>query len=571
MYRLRPGLDLKDPIEITIGYSEIAKKLKKELDRKGYRKVALEVHPGIEIELLLQALRQQFTSSMVVSTDSLYLPAEYIYQEIADELTEDAVFGRFSHHKFQDFLSALKVKELYEEMAGCSFPLILVGVGATKVISYDCLVYADCTRWELQSRYKKGLSNWMGLRENSFNEKIKRAYYFEWPASLEIKNQLLPHCDYYVDMSTKAEPKMIEGIAMRMALKQLTQQPFRLVPFFEPGIWGGEWLQEKFQVGLDEQNLAWCFDGVPEENSLNFRIGEDVEFDMPAQNLVSLYPLELLGKKVFGRYGRDFPIRFNYLDTMNGQNLSLQVHPTLDYAYRNFGAKYTQDESYYIMDCKEGAKVYLGVKNGLTKKELVGEFEKSQQSGTFDDETYINQFLVKKHDHVLIPGGTIHSSGKNCVVLEISSTPNRFTFKLWDWGRLDMDGKPRPISIHHGKHVIDIECTEEYAKNQLYNQITIVEESEGLREERTGLHETESIETRRLIFSKPIKQSTSKSVNMLNLVEGKHIQVISPEDAFDPFDVYYGETFIIPEGVGEYILKPMNDDEENIVIKAYIR
>ncbi|MGC6756669.1 mannose-6-phosphate isomerase, partial [Escherichia coli] len=90
-----------------------------------------------------------------------------------------------------------------------------------------------------------------------------------------------------------------------------------------------------------------CFDGVPEENSVIFEIGT-VTFEVPGNDLVLFYPVSILGEKVFGRFGSDFPIRFDYLDTMAGGNLSLQVHPTLDYAYRKFGLKYTQDESYYI-------------------------------------------------------------------------------------------------------------------------------------------------------------------------------------------------------------------------------
>ncbi|MFQ9333526.1 MAG: class I mannose-6-phosphate isomerase, partial [Finegoldia magna] len=147
---------------------------------------------------------------------------------------------------------------------------------------------------------------------------------------------------------------------------------------------------------------------------------EEVEFEMPAQILVDTYPQKLLGQRVYGRFGKDFPIRFDFLDTMNGQNLSLQVHPTLDYAYRNFGAKYTQDESYYILDCKEGASVYLGLKNNVSRDELVQALENAQVSGEFPDEEFVNNFKVNKHDHILIPAGTVHSSGKNCVVLEIA-------------------------------------------------------------------------------------------------------------------------------------------------------
>lgn len=151
------------------------------------------------------------------------------------------------------------------------------------------------------------------------------------------------------------------------------------------------------------------------------------------------------------------------------------------------------------------------------------------------------------------------------------ANPIRFTFKLWDWGRLDLNGKPRPISIHHGKHVINPAVDEKYVAAELYNNVHAIKQEDGFLEEHTGLHEMESIETRRLIFSKPILQTTEKSVNILNLVEGEHIQVHSLSETFAPFDVYYGETFIIPEGVGQYSLIPMGDVNEVKVMKAYIR
>ena len=72
---------------------------------------------------------------------------------------------------------------------------------------------------------------------------------------------------------------------------------------------------------------------------------------------------------------------------------------------------------------------------------------------------YINFFPAKKHDHFLIPAGTIHCSSANCVVLEVSATPYIFTFKLWDWDRVGLDGKPRPIHVEDGKKVIDYQRT----------------------------------------------------------------------------------------------------------------
>ena len=95
---------------------------------------------------------------------------------------------------------------------------------------------------------------------------------------------------------------------------------------------------------------------------------------------------------------------------------------------------YTQDESYYILDAKEDAHVYLGLKEGIQPDEMISDLESAQRGEiVFDADKYINKFPAKKHDHFLIPAGTCHCSGKNAMVLEISATPYIFTFKLWDW------------------------------------------------------------------------------------------------------------------------------------------
>jgi hypothetical protein len=86
-------------------------------------------------------------------------------------------------------------------------------------------------------------------------------------------------------------------------------------PYFDPGVWGGQWMKENFGLDASKENFAWSFDGVPEENSLNLEIGGKV-LKVPAQDLVFYAPHELLGERVHGRFGAEFPIRFDLLDTM---------------------------------------------------------------------------------------------------------------------------------------------------------------------------------------------------------------------------------------------------------------
>ena len=332
-------------------------------------------------------------------------------------------------------------------------------------------------------------------------------------------------------------------------------------------------MKEVFDLDKSKENFAWCFDCVPEENSLLLGFG-DQTIELPSINLVFKHPLSLLGQHVFDRFGKEFPIRFDFLDTMEGGNLSLQVHPTNEYIKEHFGMGYTQDESYYMLDAGEDAIVYLGMKENIEPKKMIDDLNKAQNGGpSFDADKFVQQWPVKKHDHVLIPAGTVHCSGKNSMVLEISATPYIFTFKLWDWDRLGLDGKPRPINIKHGEKVIDWTRTKDWTEKNIVDRTETVAEGDGWTEERTGLHETQFIETRRHWFTKKVGHNTNGGVNVLNLIEGREAIVESPSDAFEPFLIHYAETFIVPAAVGEYTISPHgeSDGRECATLKAFVR
>ena len=189
-------------------------------------------------------------------------------------------------------------------------------------------------------------------------------------------------------------------------------------------------MAEKFDLPSDKPNYAWCFDCVPEENSLLLGFGKE-RIEIPAIDLLFSFPRELLGERVYERFGAEFPIRFDMLDTMGGGNLSLQVHPLTEFIQKNFGMAYTQDESYYILDAAPDATVFLGLREDISATQMSADL-KDAQAGIlqFPAEEYVNRWPARKHDHFAIPAGTVHCSGRNCMVLEISATPYIFTFKL---------------------------------------------------------------------------------------------------------------------------------------------
>jgi mannose-6-phosphate isomerase class I len=366
---------------------------------------------------------------------------------------------------------------------------------------------------------------------------------------------------------------MIAGEMLREGLRTAAGRPFRVVPFFDPGPWGGHWMERVCDLPRDQPNHAWCFDCVPEENSLLLGFGNRT-VEIPAMDLVLAQPEELLGTEVYRHFGAEFPIRFDFLDTMGGGNLSLQVHPLTSYARERFGLGYTQDESYYMLDADAEACVYLGLKTGIDAEAMRYALQTAQTGGApFDAKRFVNRWPAKKHDHFLIPAGTVHCSGKGGMVLEISATPYIFTFKLWDWERMGLDGKPRPIHLERGFQNIQWNRTTEWVKSNLVTPAEELARGDGWREERTGLHELEFIETRRHWFTRAVPHDTKGTVNVLNLVEGEEAAVESPGGAFEPFIVHYAETFIVPANVGRYTIQPHGTaiGKQCATIKAFVR
>ena len=577
-YEKNPVIEMKGfESEAFQSYETILGELKKKTENLNKKKtvMVLDYYHGVDEKEVYENLVSKTGASKLINIEDYKLPEERLSVELKREITEDRVFGVLSVRTIEEFFDMKKIEELRTEIKAASEGLVVVyGIGAG-LIEGDILVYADMARWEIQQRFRrKELDNWgVGNFDEDVLKKYKRAFFIEWRVLDRHKRELFGKMDYLLDTNIKNNPKMISGDAFRAALAQAVNQPFRLVPFFDPGVWGGQWMKEVCGLDKSQEQYAWCFDGVPEENSLKLKYG-NVVVEIPSIDLVFYKPVELLGDKVHARFGTEFPIRFDFLDTMSGGNLSLQVHPLTEYIQAKFGMHYTQDESYYMLDSGDDGSVYLGTKTGVKPEELIEEFRKAQRGeGAFPDEKYINKFPAKKHDHFLIPAGTIHCSGKNAMILEISATPFIFTFKLWDWGRVGLDGLPRPIHIEHGKENIQYNRNTEWVEANLINKIDKIGEGDGWREERTGLHDREFIETRRHWFSKKVIHNTNGLVNMLNLVEGEEAIIESPENKFEPYIVHYAETFIIPANIGEYTIRPHGGSEgkEIATIKAFVR
>lgn len=537
--------------------------------------VAVDFYAGVREEEVAGEL-ELLSPTLFINTRNLMKPQDEIKAMTERFMTDDVLFGYVTNLTLNDYFDAEKLEQARKQVADATGRVIIVGSGAAMVAPAEAtVIYVDMARWEIQQRFRVHEVKALGVdnREDAVSLQYKRGYFNDWRILDRYKESLFGRVDFWLDTHIANEPRLIDKETFFKGIEETVKTPFRVVPFFDPAPWGGQWMKEVCGLNPEKENYGWCFDCVPEENSLYFEVN-GVRFELPSVDLVLLKSRELLGEPVEARFGKDFPIRFDFLDTVGGGNLSVQVHPTTQFIRENFGMYYTQDESYYLLDAKEGASVYLGLKTGIDKNEMIHDLREAQKGEVvFDTERYVNRLPAKKHDHYLIPGGTVHCSGSEALVLEISSTPNLFTFKLWDWQRLGLDGKPRPINVERGKDVIDWKRDTEYVNKHLANRFTQVAEGDGWREECTGLHPNEFIETHRRWFSKPVTHHTNNSVNVLNLVEGEEAVVESPINAFKPFVVHYAETFIIPASVGEYTIAPYGKSvgQECGTIKAYVR
>ncbi|MEI7663990.1 MAG: mannose-6-phosphate isomerase, partial [Bacteroidota bacterium] len=325
---------------VITGWEGICSHLKRQIGITSYCRVVVvfELYPGTSYSEVLQGIRHLDPDLVVDAADSMF-PREKILQLTEADVTGDEVFGVMTLLGMADFFDpaalVLARRQIGSVMEGI---VVVVGQGAALVPeSYDLLVYGDMARWEIEGRMKRGEVQGLGVDDSrlSFSRQYKRGYFVDWRVCDRFKQDLFPSMDYVLDTSHHGRPLMVEAGVMFDALKKAVSRPFRVVPYFDPGPWGGQWMKQVCDLDRTKANFAWCFDCVPEENSLLLDISGEI-FEIPAINLVFCESCNLLGEGVEARFGREFPIRFDLLDTMAGGNLSLQVHPVTAYIRDQF-------------------------------------------------------------------------------------------------------------------------------------------------------------------------------------------------------------------------------------------
>lgn len=480
---------------------------------------------------------------------------------------DDPIFGTRFTGDLGDFFDSEGLAAAEPDLSSdCT---ILYGCGAALAGWEGFLVYVDLPKSELQYRSRAGTVMNLGAAKPTTPKLMyKRFYFVDWPVLTDYKADLLLDIDLMVDGQRPTEPTLMAGDVMRSALATMAHNYIRVRPWFEPGPWGGHWIKGHIpQLPQDVPNYAWSFELITPENGLLLESDGsllEIAFDW----LMIAHNHEVIGDAA-ARFGTEFPIRFNFLDTIDGGNLSLQCHPRLAFIREQFGERFTQDETYYILDCTPGARVYLGFQTGVNPADFHAVLTQSAETGvSVDIERYVKSLPAHKHDLYLIPSGTIHCSGTGNMVLEISATPYLFTFKMYDWLRLDLEGKLRPLNIERAFDNLCFERQGERVEQELVSHPYV--EAEGVDWQRIHLptHHEHFYDVRRYEFDSTITAETNGSAHIMSLVEGGHVLLETKNGMRQRFN--YAETFIVPAAAASYRL--INETSERVkVLVAHMK
>ena len=502
--------------------------------------------------------------------------------ELQEFLTDDPVFGRVCDRDLTLFFDTDRWQSLVETVQAAlqsadrdSSPIFITGPGAMLSplrLYSDVALYAVVPRETIFFASEAGIGRNLGDDQDRGRwPRYKRSFYVDWPVQDRHFFGVLPACDFLIDMHDPASPAFVEVRLFLEGLAYAAQRPFRVRSLFMPGVWGGHRLQHLIP-GLPAEwpNSAWGFEVVAPENSIAFVYG-DVVLSVPFNLFMHFQAAQILGHENHRRFGDFFPIRFDFLDTMEGTNLSLQVHPPDSYINAHFREPFAQHEMYYILETRPGAKVYLGLQEATSREAFLNHVAHAQsQQVPFEITEHVNGWDASRGDLFLIPAGTVHCSGANNLVLEISATPYIYTFKIYDYLRPDLDGKPRPISYQRAFEVIDFRRKTDWVRQNLLARPTCLSEGEGWRrllltDSNLVFHRVERIE-----MTASYSDTTDlDGVHVLCVVEGQGARLVREADE-SSLELSYAETVIIPAACGPYRLEPIGDVEVKVV-KSYVR
>ena len=530
----------------------------------------LDGYVGADFSSLIRNIREQLPDAKIEVLDfaEAYRSSDELDAFLSDFLPEDRVidpillFGRSHHVTIADLIDPKKLEAFAAKVKSAreAADLVIVrGQGAVQPALRalaDVAAFMDVTPMNAVLRVNHRRCGALGdAKERTLRYLWRRIYYFDYEIMMLHRKEVIDAdaIDFYIDGNQEENLKLLALADLKEIFAIQLRSPFRCTPVYLEGVWGGFFVKQLRHLPEDMRNCAWVFDMIPNEVSLQIKVG-GVTFNFPFSTFFKATGNQLMGEESVKRFGYVFPIRFNYDDTYGGTgNMSIQVHPPQKYNQEHFGEPFQQDESYYCVKTA-GSKTYLGLQDDCNVDEFFHCIDEAEKKYIpFDHDKYVNSFPSEQGDQFLLPGGTIHASGRNQVILEIGSyTIGSYTFKLYDYLRKDLDGTPRPIHSIHGRNVLVTDRRRSKVDGVLRPRPRTIREGDSWKEEIVGEHDLIYFSLRRLSFDHSIDDRTDGKFHVLTLVEGEEVLVYSKADPSCCFHQKFMDIVVVPASMGEY-------------------
>ncbi|MEV6925317.1 hypothetical protein AB0M46_12560 [Dactylosporangium sp. NPDC051485] len=462
-------------------------------------------------------------------------------------LRDDPDFAPLSQAGLADFFTGLP-----EPDASPDAVTVVIGPGAA-LVAHHVLWYADLPKRYAEAALTAGTGRNLGQPAGTGPGTTRRLFYIDWPVLDRHRDHLIDDVDLWLDTQDLRAPAWLDGPTLRTALADLSARPFRTRPTFNTTSWGGHWAQRQLGFNPEAPNTALGYELIAPESGILVGNTGSARVEIPLQALVAQHPEAVLGRSVHTTFGTSFPIRFDYLDTVGGGNLSVHCHPQPDYMHQVFGWPYTQHETYYMMVGGADRRVFLGLRDDADLEAFRRDADRAVHDGVpFHVERYVQTFPAHQHQLFLIPAGTPHGSGEGNVVLEISATPYLYSLRFYDWLRSDAEGRQRPVHVGHAFTNLDTGRAGDAVARDLVQQPRTVRSGDGWHEDVIGRLPEMFFEVRRVELAPDAiaEDTTGHGFHVLNVVEGDGIALETEHG--HRYDLAYAETLTVPAAVRSY-------------------
>lgn len=311
--------------------------------------------------------------------------------------------------------------------------------------------------------------------------------------------------------------------------------PLRFTPLYFEKVWGDRRLERlmgrSLPAGLSIGE-SWEIADHPHGMSV---VANGLERGTPLRELIARDPVHLLGTRVVARNARVFPLLVKYIDA--GEELSVQVHPNDAYAATHEG-ELGKTEMWYVLHADPGAELIVGLEPDVTRES----FQQALQAG--DPGRLLHRLPVKTGDSVFIPAGRIHAILPGLLLLEIQQNSDT-TYRLYDWGRVGLDGKPRALHVEQAMAVAD---WTDYAPTPQTERV----ELEGTNR-RTLLAACEYFVVEKYdLASERIFTTDGGSFAILNCLAGEGVLTWSGGEE----TLCFGDSILVPAAITDFALHP---------------